>query len=320
MVYRFPFPAFPIGWFRVAKSSDVRPGQLKSIHYFGRNLVLWRSGEGTVRLFDSHCSHLGADVGQGAVVENMIQCPFHGWRFDAEGVCAWIPGDQKIPPKAKLGAWPVHEANGQVMVYFHPDGESPTWTFPTFLEASDPAWSGFHEGPGLPRIRTHVQEVMENGVDLRHIEYLHSKAVVSADSIDVQVEGPILIHRTVQTYNTFGLAKKFVGGAIRGPLEFQMVGLGAALTRATLDVGFEIRYSFLFFSTPIDAEHVEFNSMMSVKKFRSRAATHLLLKKAMREGKSIGNWSGHAGSHARPSASMTRVSKVARPCLAAVDR
>jgi len=32
------------------------------------------------------------------------------------------------------------------------------------------------------------------------------------------------------------------------------------------------------------------------------------------------NWSGHAGSHARPSASMTRVSKVARPCLAAVDR
>src|SRR6266568_3131824 len=33
-----------------------------------------------------------------------------------------------------------------------------------------------------------------------------------------------------------------------------------------------------------------------------------------------GNWSGHAGSHARPSASMTRVSKVARPCLAAVDR
>jgi hypothetical protein len=38
---RFPFPV-PNGWFAVAQSDDLGPGQTKNVHYFGRDLVVWR--------------------------------------------------------------------------------------------------------------------------------------------------------------------------------------------------------------------------------------------------------------------------------------
>ena len=38
---RFPFPV-PNGWFAVAQSDDLSPGQTKNVHYFGRDLVVWR--------------------------------------------------------------------------------------------------------------------------------------------------------------------------------------------------------------------------------------------------------------------------------------
>src|SRR5678809_465596 len=79
--YRFPFPPFPSGWFRVADAGDVRPGTVRPLRYFGRDLVLTRGADGAPHLFDAHCPHLGAHLGVGGrVVDGTLQCPFHGWR------------------------------------------------------------------------------------------------------------------------------------------------------------------------------------------------------------------------------------------------
>jgi phenylpropionate dioxygenase-like ring-hydroxylating dioxygenase large terminal subunit len=108
------------------ENHDSRPGQLKSIHYFGRDLVLWRTNNGEVSLLDAFCPHLGAHFGQGKIDGDTIQCPFHGWRFNAAGNCIYVSGNRKIPPKAKSRSWPVVEANGQIMTYFHPHDQAPT--------------------------------------------------------------------------------------------------------------------------------------------------------------------------------------------------
>jgi hypothetical protein len=42
---RFPFP-IPNGWFIVAASADIGPGDVTSLHYFGRDLVLFRGEDG----------------------------------------------------------------------------------------------------------------------------------------------------------------------------------------------------------------------------------------------------------------------------------
>ena len=57
---RYPFPAYPNGWFRVAYSADLAVGDLRALHYFGRDLVLFRGEDGRAHVLDAHCAHLGA--------------------------------------------------------------------------------------------------------------------------------------------------------------------------------------------------------------------------------------------------------------------
>jgi phenylpropionate dioxygenase-like ring-hydroxylating dioxygenase large terminal subunit len=284
MLGRFPFSPYPSGWFRVHGSDQLLRGQVKSLHYFGRDLVLFRGAGGEATLLDAHCPHLGAHLGLGSVVGDRLECRFHGWRFDTTGRCTDIPNDGIIPAKSTVSRWPITESNGVIMAYYDPEGRNPTWQFPQIAEARDPSWTGFRDGPRWPRIRTHVQEMLENGMDISHFSVLHRQQTLSAESLTVDIDGPLLVHRTFQKYNLFGLAKLFVD-EVTGPLDVSMIGLGAVVNRTTVNARVNLSYAFAFFFTPIDEEHIEVNSMLSMRRLRSRILTSLLMKKAIREGR-----------------------------------
>jgi hypothetical protein len=67
----------PTGWFQVAWSEDVDAGAVHRMHYFGRELVVWRARSGRLTAMDAYCEHLGAHLGHGGHVEGeVIACPF----------------------------------------------------------------------------------------------------------------------------------------------------------------------------------------------------------------------------------------------------
>lgn len=68
MQMRSPFP-IPFGWFQVAWSADVKPGQVLPIEYFDRKLVVWRDDDGATHVNDAFCPHLGAHFGYGGQVQ-----------------------------------------------------------------------------------------------------------------------------------------------------------------------------------------------------------------------------------------------------------
>src|SRR5918994_5006579 len=99
---RYPF-GIPYGWFQVAWSSELEPGDVLARDYFGRHLVLWRDEEGAVHLNDAYCPHLGAHFGYGGVVEGCeLRCPFHGWKFDGDGANTDIPYGTRTNQKARI--------------------------------------------------------------------------------------------------------------------------------------------------------------------------------------------------------------------------
>src|ERR1700739_1724954 len=59
---------FPTGWFIVAFASDLQAGQVKRAHYFGEELVLFRTESGQAHVMDAYCQHLGANLGVGGTV------------------------------------------------------------------------------------------------------------------------------------------------------------------------------------------------------------------------------------------------------------
>ena len=118
---------FPAGWYGVADSDELGPGEIKKLRYFDRELVAVRDAAGAPRVFDAYCPHLGAPLGVGGQVEDgVIRCPFHGWRFRAaDGACVEVPYAKKIPPAAKLSGWTTEETNGLVLVWYDENGAGP---------------------------------------------------------------------------------------------------------------------------------------------------------------------------------------------------
>jgi 3-ketosteroid 9alpha-monooxygenase subunit A len=109
---------------------------------------------------------------------NLLECPFHAWRYDGnEGVVKEIPYARTIPPQVKRkckDTWPMQEANQIIWAWYHPDGDEPKYDLVQISEATDPQWSEFDECSWT--IFGSIQNMAENGVDFPHFTYIHGVA------------------------------------------------------------------------------------------------------------------------------------------------
>lgn len=173
---------FPRGWFVVAESVDVGP-EPQAVRFFGQDFVLYRGASGRTVLLDAYCPHMGTHLAKnqsavlassGAQMEgDSIRCPYHGWRFNADGQCDDIPYHcGPMPRSAALRSYPVRDVMGCAMAWFDPDGAEPDYAPPQLAEWDDPAWVHW-QLDHLGEIDAHAQEVIDNMADARHLGPTH---------------------------------------------------------------------------------------------------------------------------------------------------
>lgn len=232
MARNFPYESLPTGWFQVAWSDEVAIGETRPLTYFGRELVLYRGESGRAVVFDAFCPHLGAHLAYGGkVCADDIVCPFHGWRFDADGANVEIPYWDKPNRAQRLTPWPVREVNGWILIWHHAEGQPPSWEPPELPETVDGAyWSGGAVRQYNARVRVHPQMVVENLVDAPHQQYVH-KGAEPADIYDYRDEGPFF-----RVYNRLllgrGKGKNWLtDGEKRAELHTESWGVGIAVAR-----------------------------------------------------------------------------------------
>ena len=227
---RFPFP-IPNGWFVVATSDELRPSEVRALHYFRRDLVLFRTEAGEPRLTDAYCAHLGAHLAVGGKVEgDCLRCPFHGWAYDGvSGRCTDIPygHGERIPARARVRSYPTIERGGAIWAWHHLTEGEPFFDLPSVPEMDDATWTK----PLLREfcISTSCQEMAENNHDFAHFQFVHG-----AESIP---EGEEVIDGTYKSVKSPGLERETFG-----------LGLGVVRVPGML--------AFVSSVTPIDDENV----------------------------------------------------------------
>jgi 3-ketosteroid 9alpha-monooxygenase subunit A len=176
----------------VCFSEELAVGETKPLRYFGRHLAAWRGEDGKARITDAHCPHMGAHLGvNGVVIGNDVACPFHGWQFCGEGSCVSIPYAKKIPPKARVQSWPVHEVNGIVMLYYDAAGGAPSFEIPPIPDYGSPEWLPWTKG--RYHVRTHPREIVDNLADKAHFPFVHKTEI---DEFSFEVNGHTATQRT----------------------------------------------------------------------------------------------------------------------------
>ena len=72
-------------WYAILESSQVKPGQPVGVTRMGEKLVLWRDEKGQVTCMSDLCPHRGVALSIGKLVGECVECPFHGFQYDASG-------------------------------------------------------------------------------------------------------------------------------------------------------------------------------------------------------------------------------------------
>ena len=271
---RFPMTPYPRGWYHIAFTDELAPGQVVTLRYFGRELVLMRTAGGEARLSGAHCPHLGAHLGHGGKVRGeALVCPFHSWEFGAGGRCTKIPYDPRIPAKAKLEAWELRERDGAIYTWFDRHGGAPTHEPPPLPAVIGGPLRRFTKKRGWV-VRTHIQEITENGLDNAHFQTVHGLGLPT-HSESSPPDARVFEMRQVYDAPYFGLAATLDITLHEPGIHHTVAKLGAAgaLVLSTL--------------TPVDEERIHhrfsFVALPSRLPLVGRLLTEFLMREAARQ-------------------------------------
>ncbi len=65
----------------VAQVDEIPPGTCRTVEVEGIFLALCNVN-GTFRAVDNTCPHAGGPLGEGTLDGEVLECPWHGWRFN----------------------------------------------------------------------------------------------------------------------------------------------------------------------------------------------------------------------------------------------
>ena len=269
MTQRIDLPPYPRGWFAISTSAELAPGDVQHHKYFGQELVLFRTEDGTAALFDAYCPHLGAHLGHGGKVDGGdLVCPFHGWKFGLDGACTSMPYGKRIPPAAKARRWHLRERYGVIIAWHCPVRSEPSWEMPEFDDSNwTPCVSMRWE------ILGHPQEISENQADFGHFIFVHGTHFPRATA-EPMIDGPILRVDIESAPDAVAPEYRIDGPELVGSAN----GHGPGLTFATIvPKGSDLTAVQRLYATPIDEERLALLGVVTVGKLGTEDATQQYL-------------------------------------------
>lgn len=168
-------------WYFLATSEEVKRGRHFRREILGEPVLVARGADGQAFALRDICPHRAVPLSAGRQVETdgrvTVECPYHGWRFDREGVCRLMPslveGQPYDPTKVRVRRYPVHEANGMIFAYVAAD---PRRDEPPILPPPE-----FGPLPSRPKFvveRTfaaHMDDAVVGLMDPAHVPFVHTQ-------------------------------------------------------------------------------------------------------------------------------------------------
>ncbi|WP_346908117.1 aromatic ring-hydroxylating dioxygenase subunit alpha [uncultured Roseibium sp.] len=116
-------------WYVACPGSEIKSGKMIGKKLMGELVLLARDNNGKVFALRDICPHRGIPLRHGWFDGEHVQCCYHGWKFDTQGVCVDIPSTHEYQTidfsKITCGAYPIVEQQGLIWIYFSENGEKP---------------------------------------------------------------------------------------------------------------------------------------------------------------------------------------------------
>lgn len=157
-------------WYVACFSTELRKTPLARI-VCGVPLVLFRTEGGTAAALLDRCPHRNVPLSIGTVQGETLECGYHGWRFEGDGQCTFVPGlcGESDAAARAVAAFPCVERDGLVWVY-PTAGATPERQPYAIPHLGEDGWAVVYDQ--FETIGT-LHAVAENALDVPHTAFLH---------------------------------------------------------------------------------------------------------------------------------------------------
>jgi len=172
-------------WYVAARSQDINQA-LSARVLLEENLVLYRQQDGNVVALEDACPHRKLPLSKGRLLGDIVECGYHGMQFEGSGNCVSIPTQDRIPPNARVRAYPVAEKWGFVWVWMGDIEQADKSKIVEVANYDNQSW-GLTVG-GMLEIDCHYLWVTDNLLDPSHVAWVHQKSFAAPGTDDTPLE------------------------------------------------------------------------------------------------------------------------------------
>jgi phenylpropionate dioxygenase-like ring-hydroxylating dioxygenase large terminal subunit len=138
-------------------------------------IVFFRDRQDRIAALEDRCCHRSAPLHFGQVVEQGLQCGYHGLVFDHTGRCVSIPAQDQIPERAKVRSYPVVQKDQLLWIWMGDPAKadiSKIVDVPFHNDAA--AWPHKHD---VLHIKANYLLLVDNLMDNTHVGFVHAKTI-----------------------------------------------------------------------------------------------------------------------------------------------
>ncbi len=182
-------------WYAAAWDSEIGDTPLART-LLDEPVVLFRDGAGKVAALVDRCPHRLAPLSLGECVNGNLRCGYHGMQFDRTGTCRQIPGQDLIPPTAKVRPYPVAERYGLVWLWMGEDAANED-LIPGIRQHGEDGWAVLDGGYQLHECNYKI--IVENLMDPAHTTFVH-KGTIGNPAAE---QKPVTVERNGETIRAY---------------------------------------------------------------------------------------------------------------------
>ena len=158
-------------WYVACLSSALGRRRPQARTVLGVPMALFRDDAGRPAAVLDRCPHRNVPLSLGTVHDGLLQCSYHGWRFDGCGACRAVPGllDEPDRRARRVDTFPTAEHDGFVWVFPSHDVEPSTGPF-RFPCVDEPGYETVRRSLS---VTAGLHAALENTLDVPHTAFLH---------------------------------------------------------------------------------------------------------------------------------------------------
>lgn len=174
-------------WYVILESKEIgrkKPIQVKRLN---ETLALWRNKDGSLNCITDRCCHRGASLSDGKIIDNRLECPFHGFQFGKDGKVKLIPANGKnasIPASQHVKSYSTYENYGLVWIWWGDEAKKTEKPF-FFEELATMSYATY-----IDKWNTHYSRCIENQLDVVHLPFVHKTTIGGGNK--TLVHGPVV--------------------------------------------------------------------------------------------------------------------------------